>query len=475
MLDLAFAPAHVLAAAVRRRELSAVGLMQATLERIAGANPVLNAFVALRSKAALEEARALDARIARGEDVGPLAGVPFGVKDEEDLAGLPTTRGSVPFRDHVARFDSTQVARLRLAGAIPVGKTNMPEFGYTAFTANRLFGVTRNPWDLERTPGGSSGGSAAAVAGGLVPLGTAFDGGGSVRIPASYTGLFGLKPTFGRISRGPFFFRDWIDTISPGPLTRSVADAALFLDAVVGYDPHDPDSLPHPGFSYLERLDDVPPGLRLAYSPTLGYARVDPAVRDVVEDAVAALARALARPVEALEERLTDGGVAWAMINCFERHAWLAGMIEPHRDDWEPAFLQGLDFGGRLTAVEMGYAYAERLKLVNDVSRVFASHDLLLTPTLPTVAFAAEGPLPVGVGGEAFDSPIHAVAFTYPFNLTGHPAATVRAGLGPQGMPVGLQLVAERGREDLLLQVARVFEQARPMDEWPRTPRRATA
>jgi aspartyl-tRNA(Asn)/glutamyl-tRNA(Gln) amidotransferase subunit A len=473
MTDLAFAPAHVLASAVRRRDLSPVKLMEATLARVAELNPVLNAFCALRADAALGEARALEQRIARGEDPGLLAGLPFGVKDEEDLAGLATTRGSVPFREAVAAADSTQVARLRRAGAIPIGKTNMPEFGYTAFTKNRLFGTTRNPWDLSRTPGGSSGGSAAAVAGGLVPLATGFDGGGSVRIPASYTGLFGLKPTFGRISRGPFQYRDWIDTIAPGPMTRAVADAALFLDAVVGYDPHDPDSLPHPGYSYLERLDDVPRGLRIAYSPTLGYARVEAQVRRETEAAIAALGRALDRPVDTIDDSITDAGVAWALINSFERHAWLSSMIEAHREDWEHGFLQGLDFGARLTAVELGYAYAERLRLIGDVNAIFARYDLLLTPTLPTPAFAAEGPLPLEADGVPFDSLIHAVAFTYPFNMTGHPAATVRAGFSDAGLPIGLQLVADRGREDLLLQVARVYEQARPFAEWPRTPRGA--
>jgi aspartyl-tRNA(Asn)/glutamyl-tRNA(Gln) amidotransferase subunit A len=471
VVDLAFAPAHALADAVRRRALSPVDLMRATLERIAGLNPVLNAFVALRADEALAEARALEERIGRGEDPGPLAGLPFGVKDMEDVAGLPTTHGSVPFRDQVAAADSTQVARLRRAGAIPVGKTNTPEFGYTAFTKNRLFGVTRNPWDVGRTPGGSSGGSAAAIAAGLVPLATASDGGGSIRIPASYVGAFGLKPTFGCVPRGPFRFRDWIDTVSWGPLTRTVADAALFLDAVVGPDPRDPDSRPHPGYSYLARLEHLPSGLRLAYSPTLGYARVEPDVRRAVEDAVRLLERALARPVYVLPDRFTDAGFAWAALNAFELHARLADVVETHREEWGRGFLRGVDFGARISAAGIGQFQKQRLTLVHEVAAVFERYDVLLTPTVPTVAFAAAGPLPTVVAGEPLESPIHAVAFTYPFNLTGHPAATVRAGFSPEGLPVGLQLVAERGREDLLLQVARAFEHVRPFDAWPREPR----
>jgi aspartyl-tRNA(Asn)/glutamyl-tRNA(Gln) amidotransferase subunit A len=437
-------------------------------------NPVINAFVALRAEDARVEARALTERIARGDDPGPLAGVPFGVKDLEDLAGLPTTHGSVPFRDHVARHDSTQVARLRRAGAIPIGKTNTPEFGYTAFTKNRLFGVTRNPWNLARTPGGSSGGSAAAIAGGLVPLATASDGGGSIRIPACYVGAFGLKPTFGRVPRGPFTFREWIDTSVYGPLTRCVRDAALFLDVVAGYDPHDPDSLPAPGHSFLQDLDEVPTGLRVAYSPTLGFARVAPDVRREVEGAVEALEAALGRPVDLLPDRLTDAGSAWGLLNAFEMHARLAPVLERHRTEWGRGFLQGVDLGGRLTAADVGGFQAQRLQLIEEMAGVFARYDLLLTPTLPTPAFAAGGPLPAGVGGEPFESPIHAVAFTYPFNLTGHPACTVRAGFADDGLPVGLQIVAERQREHLLLRVARAYERARPFDSWPREPRQGT-
>jgi aspartyl-tRNA(Asn)/glutamyl-tRNA(Gln) amidotransferase subunit A len=469
--DLAFTSAHALAAAVRRGELSPLALMQATLERVSRLNPVLNAFVALRAEAALAEARALGERIGRGEDPGPLAGIPFGVKDLEDLAGLPTTHGSVPFRNHVAKADSTQVRRLRRAGAIPIGKTNTPEFGYTAFTKNRLFGVTRNPWNVARTPGGSSGGSAAAVASGLVPLATASDGGGSIRIPASYVGAFGLKPTFGRVPRGPFLFRDWIDTACYGPLTRCVTDAALFLDAVAGRDPHDPDSLPHPGHSYVERLDALPRGLRVAYSATLGYARVAPDVRREVESAVETVGDALGRPIEPLPDRFTDAGFSWAALNAFQLHAELAPIIETHRDDWGRGFISGVDLGGRITAAEIGSYQRERLQLIEEMASLFARYDLLLTPTLPTTAFPAGGPLPDRVEGEKLTSPIHAVAFTYPFNLTGHPAATVRAGFSDEGLPVGLQLVAERGREDLLLQVARAYERARPFDEWPREPR----
>jgi aspartyl-tRNA(Asn)/glutamyl-tRNA(Gln) amidotransferase subunit A len=280
-----------------------------------------------------------------------------------------------------------------------------------------------------------------------------------------------LKPTFGRISRAPFWFRDWVDTICKGPLTRTVRDAALFMDAVVGYDPLDPDSLPHPGYSYVELLDSLPSGLRIAYSPTLGYARVARMVATVVESAVERLGALLARPIDVIDDRLTDSGLAWAMLNSVESHAKLSQLLEPHRDDWGRGFLKGLEFGGKVTAKQIGDQMRTRMKLIDEVARIFARYDLLITPTLPTTAFDAKGPMPLEVDGVRFDSPIHPVAFSYPFNMTGHPACTVPVGLASDGLPVGLQLVAERGREDLLLRAAQAWERAHPFPAYPESPR----
>jgi aspartyl-tRNA(Asn)/glutamyl-tRNA(Gln) amidotransferase subunit A len=465
------ADATTVAHAVRRRDLSCVAVVEAALARVAARNPPLNAFVAMRANEARAEAVALDARIARGEDPGPLAGVPFGVKDEHDLAGMPTTYGSVPFRDHVVHRDATFVARLRAAGAIPIGKTNLPEFGSTAFTKNHLFGVTRNPWDLTRTPGGSSGGSSAAVAAGMVPFGTGGDGGGSIRIPATYTGLFGIKATFGLLSRAPMPTRDWLDTISQGPLTRSVRDAALILDVAAGYDPLDPDSaVARPG-SFLDQLDAVPRGLRIAYSPTLGYATVARDVRDRVESMLDDLRRELGWTIDPIDDRLTDVGMAWALLNSFQTYGRLADTLATHRDDFGRGFAKGLDFGARVTAADVHRCQTERAQLNEDVAAIFARYDVLLTPALPTTAFAAEGPLPMEVDGRGLASPMHAVAFSYPFNMTGHAACVVRAGFGDDGLPVGLQLITERGQDQLLLRLASACERVRPFDRWPEASR----
>jgi aspartyl-tRNA(Asn)/glutamyl-tRNA(Gln) amidotransferase subunit A len=470
MAESAFIPAYVLARAVRRRELSPVDLVRASLDRIEAMNPRLNAFVALRAEAALAEAAALERRIAAKEDVGSLAGLPVGVKDLEDVADLPTTFGSVPFKDWRPRGDSVQVARLKRAGAIVVGKTNTPEFGYTGLTKNLLFGVSRNPWDVERTPGGSSGGSAAAIASGMVPLVTASDGGGSVRIPACYVGAFGLKPSFGRVpvgAREPGNMLPWVDTVCYGPITRTVRDAALFLDAVAGPDPSDPDSLPAPGISYEATLERMPGRLKIAVSKTLGYALVQHDVWREVESAIEVF-RDLGHDVEFIDDVLPDLGIEWALICAAETYALLAPVAEAHRAAFGRAFLEGLDRGREITPAFMGTAQRKRALLNEALARIFERYALLLTPTLPTDAFAAAGPFPKAINGEPIPTALGAVAFTYPFNFSGHPAGTVRAGFTDAGLPAGLQIVAPRHRDDLVLQAAYAYEQAAPWnDRWP--------
>lgn len=468
MSDLCFMAAHELAELIRARRLSPVELMEACLARIQETNPVLNAFIAMKPEEALAEARALADRIARGEEVGPLAGLPLGVKELEDVAGYPSTHASVPYKDEYPERDSVQVERLKRAGAIVLGKTNSPEFGYTAFTKNLLFGTTRNPWNPERTPGGSSGGSSAAIASGMVPLATGSDGGGSIRIPAGYTGCFGLKPSFGRVPKGPFQMLPWADTSVYGPITRTVRDAALYMDAVVGHHPADPDSLPHPGYSYAQVLERLPRRLRIAWSPTLGYASVQPDVMREVRRAAAAFEE-MGHQVEEVEKVIDDPGLSWAQVSGAETLAYIYDRIESHREEFGRGFLRGMEAVRSLTPEKYGEAQRVRAKLVNDLWHFFERYDLLLTPTLPTEAFDAGGKMPEEIDGKRVENPLQVVAFTYPFNLSGHPAATVRAGFTDSGLPAALQIVGPRHREDLVLQAAYAYEQARPWnDRWPR-------
>jgi aspartyl-tRNA(Asn)/glutamyl-tRNA(Gln) amidotransferase subunit A len=453
-------------ALLERRELSALELMQATLARIDAFNPTLNAFVAFREREALlADARAADVRLARGE-ARPLEGIPLGVKDLEDVAGLVTSEGSVPFKDNLAERDSVQVARLRAAGAIVVGKTNAPEFGYTAITKNLLFGVTRNPWNLERSPGGSSGGSSAAIAGGLVSLATASDGGGSVRLPAAMTGCFGLKPSYGRIPHEPKALWTTDDTSVYGPLTRSVEDAALHLDVTVGAHPLDPNSLPHPGFSYRAILDELPAGLRVGWSPDLGYAVVQSDVGEVAYDA-ARVFEELGHGFEELKTGLPELGMDWGLLGAFEMLGRLAHLLPAHEHEFGRAFLKGTLAGRRMTPEIWGDLRRRREQLNRWCADVFERFDLLLTPTLPFDPPPAAGPFPSETEGRK--QPFASIgSFTIPFNLSWHPAATVRAGFSRAGLPVGLQIVAARHRDDLVLQAARAFERARPWQhDWP--------
>jgi Asp-tRNA(Asn)/Glu-tRNA(Gln) amidotransferase A subunit family amidase len=456
-----------LAARLRARRASPVELMQAVLRRIDAANPQLNAFVALGDREALlADARAAEARIARGE-ARPLEGIPLGVKDLEDVAGLPTTHGSRIFAGRIAERTTTQVRRLEAAGAIVVGKTNTPEFGHTAITKNLVHGVTRSPWDPERTPGGSSGGSAAALAGCLCPLVTASDGGGSIRIPASFTGSFGLKVSFGRVPRGPFEAWEYDDTSVAGPLTKTVEDAALQLDQTCGASPCDPNSLPHPGISYVAALREaLPPETRFGYSPDLGHAVVQSDVAAVVEEAARVFAK-LGHHLVSIEGGPPPLGMDWGLLGAFQLLSRLHPHLAEREGDLTRAFARSLRAGRAMTAERWGAIARRRAELNAWCAELFERVDLLLTPTVPYDPPPAKGPFPEETEGRA-QPPAGAACFTIPFNLSWHPAATVRAGLSRRGLPVGLQIVGPRHREDLVLRAALAFERERPWHpDWP--------
>jgi Asp-tRNA(Asn)/Glu-tRNA(Gln) amidotransferase A subunit family amidase len=464
---LLYTSAQKLAKLIRLKDISPVELMEKTLQRIEAVNPVLNAFVSVRAEQAMDEAKALAERLASNEAIGPLIGIPIGVKDLEDVKGMVTSFGSVPYKNNIAQKDSIQVARLKAAGAIVVGKTNTPEFGFTGFTKNMLYGVTRNPWNTERTPGGSSGGSAAAVAGGMVPIATGSDAGGSIRIPASYSGCFGLKTSFGRIPRGPFLLLQTHPIWCMGPLTRTVKDAALYLDCVSGYHPSDPDSLPSPEYSFLQCIEDIPINLRIAFSPTLGYARVQKDVMSLVEKAVTSFEE-MGHKIELWQGSLPDTGETWSrLFNC-DLYCQLYHDLDKNRDEMGKTLVNSLDQIKAFSIDDSIKTQKVRTELNQIMGGLFERFDLLITPTMPTEAFAAKGPPPAEIDGHPVPL-LGAVAFTYPFNLSGHPAATVPAGLTKNGLPAGLQIIGPRQRDDLVLQASHAYEQVRPWDDyWPR-------
>ena len=453
-----------LAQAVRGGEHKATALLDECLAAIDSKNGALNAFVHVDADLARQAAEAVDEAVARGDDPGPLAGVPFGVKDLEDCAGMPTSHGSLLFKDRgPVDEDSVHVARLRAAGAVPVGKTAAPEFGVTAFTHTKAWGTTRNPWDPARTPGGSSGGSAAAVASGMVPFCTASDGGGSTRIPAAFTGLVGLKPSFGRI---PHPRSAVSETSCYGALTTTVVDAARHLDLAAG--PHDKDraSLPPPTVSYERAIEELDVrGLRTAWSVDMGFAVVDDEVAELSHGAADALVRAAGLSLVDRPFSPTNPMRTWLSAGAADLWNELEdGMWPERQDDFTGLVRASLRRTHDWTLPRFARALEHRQRLEEEVAELFDDIDVLLTPTTAMPAFLAEGPLPMEIGGRDA-SASGPVPFTMLANLCWNPAVSVPAGTTAAGLPVGLQIIGRRHADEIVLRLARLFEQARP---WPR-------
>lgn len=457
--DLCYTPATTLARLVRERELSPVELVANALERIEEVNPELNCFCFTYPDEALEQAREAERAAVSGDPLGPLHGIPIAIKDLTPTAGKRTTLGSKAFEHWVPERDAVVVERLRVAGAIMVGKTTTPELAWCGITQSRLWGVTRNPWDRSRYPGGSSGGSAAAVASGCVPLAEGTDMGGSVRIPAASCGIVGLKPSLGRIPLD--FMPTQVDTIHHvGPLARTVADARLFLSATQGPDDRDLLSLPEP-LDLSGLLDGSAAGLRLALDVDLGYYDVAPGVEAEVRAAAAALADAgaVVEEVElawtpALPEAWVDGWAAY-LAACF------GDAVAPFRDELDPGLAELLDHGSRLSAVALKRVEIVRSQAWAELRKVLGRYDALLCPTLARTACPVGEHEPrahVEPGGGYTERDM-----TCEFNCVSPcPALSVPAGWAPDGLPVGLQIVAGRHRDDVALRIGAALERVRP-------------
>ncbi len=455
--------AHVIADRVRSGERSAKEVLETFVQRIEEHNEALASFVHLDIDGARARAAEIDSAVASGDDPGPLAGVPIGIKDLEHVAGMPTTRGSVPYKDYVAGHDGVQTERLRSAGAVIVGKTHSPEFGSTAFTRTFLNGTARNPWNLERTPGGSSGGSSSAVAAALLPIASASDGGGSIRIPAAYTGLVGAKATFGRIPMGDS--ADSSNTSVLGCVSRSVRDTARYWDCVVGSHERDALSLPHPGFSYEAVLDETPTGLRVAWSQDLGYGACAKEVADIARAAAERLVEATSMKwVDRLIE-LKDMSAGWALLGAPGTWLNVRDFWPERREDFTPAVRAGVQMSEeRFNVQEIARAIERRNENNHRLAEVFEDVDIILTPTTATTAFRAEGPMPSKIDGRDVRL-MHTITFTYPFNVSMHPGVSVPCGFDSEGLPVGLQIVTRRHDDHVALQLAAAFEKVQP---WPK-------
>src|SRR5262245_1267817 len=455
---------------VRAGELAATALLDSSLARIEQLNPKLNSVCFLDPDSARADAEEVDRRVAAGEDPGPFAGIPMGVKELAQVQGWPDTNASVPYAEAgvVAEFDCTEVARLRAAGAVPVGLTTAPEHGVVSYTNSKLHGVTRNPWNLERTPGGSSGGSAASVAAGVFPACTGSDGGGSIRIPSSYSGLFGMKTTFGLLGVGPEPFNSSMTSVH-GPIVRCVRDAARYLDATSGPTLTDPTSLPKPPVRFEELVASGEAtarlrGKRVAWSSTLGYAGTDPEVEKIVHDAAMALVDEAGLDLVDIPVEMPKPGVAWGLLSSLNTAAFHLEFESQHLDQLDDVHRAGVELMLNLRPSGLYKAVRRRHELKPASAKAFSGGDRPPTPTTPTTAVRAEGTLHGAVAGREVKLNGLSAAFTAPFNMTGQPAASIPVGL-VDGLPVALQVVAPRHGDDLCLGAGALLEQLRP---WPK-------
>lgn len=475
--ELAYRSATEIAARIRRRDLSPLEVMDAFLARIEARDPSLNAFVHKAFDEARERARAAERALTTGAALGPLHGVPTAMKDLFDFhPGWPSTFGGIPaLRANIVDFYSVWPERMEAAGAIVVGKTNSPVMGFRGTTDNPLFGPTRNPFDTTRNPGGSSGGSAAAVADGLLPFAEGTDGGGSVRIPASWCGLYGYKQSFGRVPlvMRPNGFGATDPFIFEGLLVRTVEDAALGLSVLQGYDPRDP-------YALDERIDPLGAvrrsiaGWRIAYSPDFGGIPVEPAVAEVVADAVRAFEAAGAQVEEvdvempADQRELSDLWCRLIMPMNLEGIEGLKAqgvdLLGEHRDELPAEYLRWIDHGLGMSAMDVIHDQQLRTRVYDAVQTVLADHELLITPTLAVlpVPNADDGNTkgPTEVNGTPVDELI-GWCLTYALNFTGHPAASIPAGMSG-GLPVGMQLVGRRYADVDVLAASAAYERVRP-------------
>lgn len=462
-----------LAGEIAGKRLSPVEVVDAVLERLDRLDPMLHAFTTVVPEMARRRAMQVEADLQAGRAVGPLAGVPTGVKDLIATRGIRTASGSVAYAEFVPEEDDVVVERLEAAGAVVVGKTQVPEFGYSGTGQTPLGEPTRNPWDLDRTSGGSSAGSGAAVATGIGPFSLGSDGGGSVRIPASFCGLYGMKATMGRVPLYPGTkderypgVSSWESLEHIGPLTRTVADAALVFSVIAGPDDRDRLSIPSDDVDWRRAVDGDLDSLKIAYSPDLGYAAVEPGVRAVVDRAVEVFERDLGLTVERADPGWADPYDAfWGVVVNESDLVGLRRLADQLGDDMTPHLVEVL--GAGWTAEQLTDAVMGRKALYNAAWRFFRQYDLLLTPTLTVPPFEHGIQGPTIVDGRQVE-PFAWLSFTLPFNLTGQPAATVPAGFTDDGLPVGLQIVGRRLDDALVLRASAAFETAAPWrDHWP--------
>lgn len=443
------------AAAVRAKDISARELLELHLARIAERNPQLNAIVSLDEERARAGAAEADRALASGAEVGPLHGLPFAFKDTHAVAGWRTTYGSVLRADHVPDQDELLVERVRRAGAVTIGKTNVPEFAAGSHTFNRVFGTTLNPVDPTRSAGGSSGGAACALASGMVPLADGSDMGGSLRNPASFCGVVGLRPSLGRVPEWPHY-NQWETTSVGGPMARNVGDLALLLSVLAGPDPRAPQALGDPGSTFAPPLRGDLSGLRVALSVDLGGAfEVDDEVAAVV-----ASAASLFDDVTDAHPVLTEADDTFRTLRAWHFQAKLGPLLAEHPEAFKQSLADNIRAGESLTGADVARAYAQRTALSERMRVFFESYDVLVLPVSQVPPFPADQEFPTEINGRPMETYLDWMRAAYLITVTGCPAISVPFGRTRAGLPVGIQLVAAHGRDRFLLEVAAAVESA---------------
>ncbi|MFW9825284.1 MAG: amidase [Candidatus Thorarchaeota archaeon] len=459
--DICFMPAWQMKEKVASQEISSQEITEFIIERIEKINPIVNAYCTTTFDLAREMAKDADERVKKKEKLPNLNGIPTSIKDLMAVKGVRTTQGSRIFENNIAERDSITVKRLKKAGCVILGKTNTPEFGFKGATDNIIFGATLNPWNLEKTSGGSSGGAAVSVASGMGPLAQGSDGGGSIRHPACFCGTYGLKPTFGRVPRDSGAFKIDMGLSVIGPITNYVADAALMLDIMKGPSERDRTSLPNENINYFEHLNEKPKKLKIGYSLDLGFAKVvDPEVKKVVEQSVYTF-ESFGWDVQKAKFNGTDPSSA------FSAH-WLVAYgynFQPFLEEWkdkiDPTLLTWVEAGLRYPASTLPLAMKVRTDFYESVYETFKNYDILVTPTTACAAFELGVAAPTEINGIAV-SQTGWQPFTFPFNFTGHPAASIPCGWATGNLPIGMQIVGKRFDELLVLQVSKAFEEIAP-------------
>jgi Asp-tRNA(Asn)/Glu-tRNA(Gln) amidotransferase A subunit family amidase len=459
--DIAYMPAFKMAKEIRTQSLTSEEITEIMIERIEKFNPILNAYCTTTFDMARESAKKADKKIKNGEKVGLLNGIPISIKDLVYMKNIRTTFGSKIYENFIPDMDDVVVTRLKKAGSVILGKTNTPEFGFKGVTDNIMFGASKNPWNLEKTTGGSSGGAAGAEASGLCTIAQGSDGGGSIRIPSSLCGIYGLKPTFGRVPQYPkeLIFGESLSV--KGPIVRYVKDAALMLDVIKGSFLGDRHALPDDNVDYLNIVDKKPKDLKIGYTLDLGYAKtIDRQVEKAVIDSLEVF-RKYNWIVEEIKMKLRKPELVFYTLWISKLAFELSPKLKEWEDKMDPDLIKLVKGGMGYDAFSLIRAMKARKEIYEKFFKIFKDIDILITPTTAVPAFDLGIMFPKKINDRNV-SPTAWQAFTFPFNLTEQPAASIPCGWSKEGLPIGMQIIGRKFDEKTILQVSKAFEEAKP-------------